>query len=325
MHASRELRDLTLGLLLDFSGGDPAFLDLFSADDRAVHIGTDQAEYFTGGLRARAILRQQLGELGRWHLAPGTVEAYEEGSVGWASTRFTATLADDRRFEARCTFVFRREGSAWRLIHSHKSFPMPNTALGVVLTTVMDEVAESIEIERPDLAAVTSTEGTLTIMFTDVESSTALNEALGDDVFVALLMRHHESMTSRTRGSGGTIVKSMGDGFMVAFPSARRAIECAIEVQRDAAEIGQIRVRMGLHTGEPQRRADDFYGRDVAYAARIASAAAGGEVLVSSLVHSLVAPSGFTFSESRALDLKGFEGEHTAHVVDWGRPGDGPP
>jgi class 3 adenylate cyclase len=75
---------------------------------------------------------------------------------------------------------------------------------------------------------------------------------------------------------------------------------------------------MGLHTGEPQRREDDFFGRDVAYAARIGSAASGGEILVSSLVRSLVEPSGaVVFSDSRTLELKGFDGPQTVHVVDW--------
>jgi len=315
---SREIRDLVLGFLLDFSKGDPTLLELFSAEKGAVHIGTDEAEYFTGGLRARAIFRQQLGELGQWRLAPGDVEAFEEGTVGWASCRFMATFRTDVALEARCTFVLHRENGAWKLVQVHKSFPTPNTAIGVALTTVFDEVAESVDIERPDLGSVTSAEGTVTIMFTDVESSTATNEAMGDDAFLPLIMRHNEIVLSHTTSAGGSVVKSAGDGFMLAFPSARRAVDCATAVQREVAQLGPIKVRMGLHTGEPQRRADDFFGRDVSYAARIGSVAAGGEILVSSLVRSLVEPSGSVgFGESRAVELKGFEGPQVVHVVDW--------
>jgi class 3 adenylate cyclase len=75
---------------------------------------------------------------------------------------------------------------------------------------------------------------------------------------------------------------------------------------------------MGMHTGEPTRDADDFYGRDVAYAARVGSAATGGEVLISSLVHSLVKPSGaFSFDGPRELELKGFEGPQPIYAVVW--------
>jgi class 3 adenylate cyclase len=75
---------------------------------------------------------------------------------------------------------------------------------------------------------------------------------------------------------------------------------------------------MGLHTGEPVRQADDFYGRDVAYAARIGSAARGGEILVSSLVKSLVEPSGsVSFEGPRQLELKGFNGPQDMFSVRW--------
>jgi class 3 adenylate cyclase len=81
---------------------------------------------------------------------------------------------------------------------------------------------------------------------------------------------------------------------------------------------GPIYVRMGLHTGEPIRHADDFFGRDVAYAARLGAAATGGEILVSSLVRSLVEPSGsFSFDGPRELELKGFEGPQPSFSVVW--------
>lgn len=106
---------------------------------------------------------------------------------------------------------------------------------------------------------------------------------------------------------------------MLAFPSARKGVECAMAVQRQVGELdGPIRVRMGLHTGEPVRHADDFYGRDVAYAARIGAAAIGGEILISGLVKSLVEPSGaFIFDGPRDLELKGFDGMQSIWAVRW--------
>lgn len=117
-------------------------------------------------------------------------------------------------------------------------------------------------------------------------------------------------------------MKFQGDGFRLAFGSARRAVECAIALQRGLTEIdipdAPIRVRIGVHTGEPVREADDFHGRDVAYAARVGSAAVGGEILVSSLVKSLIEPSGtFEFEGPRELELKGFEGAQSVFAVKW--------
>ena len=114
-------------------------------------------------------------------------------------------------------------------------------------------------------------------------------------------------------------MESQGDGFMLAFPSARRGVECAIAIQREISSFDdRLKVRMGLHTGEPRRRADHFYGRDVAYAARVGSAASGGEILVSSLVKSLVEPSGSVLFEGpRELDLKGFEGPQPVYADSW--------
>jgi class 3 adenylate cyclase len=156
-------------------------------------------------------------------------------------------------------------------------------------------------------------------MFTDIENSTATNEALGDDRFLPLLMRHHDIVAAQTRAASGTVVKSQGDGFMLAFSSARRGVECAIGIQREVSALdGPIYVRMGLHTGEPVRRADDFFGRDVAYAARIGAAASGGEILVSGLVRSLVEPSGsVSFDGPRELELKGFDGPQAVYAVEW--------
>lgn len=183
----------------------------------------------------------------------------------------------------------------------------------------MEAIAELIEKDRPDLAPMTSAEGTVTIMFTDMESSTAANEALGDDRFLPLLIQHNDIVTKQTASHHGTVVKSQGDGYMLAFPSARRAVDCAIAVQQQVADIaGPIRVRMGLHTGEPTRHADDFYGRDVSYAARLGAAAVGGEILVSSLVKSLVEPSGSVkFDGPRELELKGFDGPQPVFTVVW--------
>ena len=117
-----------------------------------------------------------------------------------------------------------------------------------------------------------------------------------------------------TEDHGGTVVKNQGDGFMLAFASARRAVACAQAIEAAVADTfrdpgSPIRVRIGLHVGETVHEADDHFGHAVNYAARVASAAEGGEIVVSSLVYGLLAQTGeFTFEPAREVELKGVEG-----------------
>lgn len=319
MKPSRELRDLALGNLHDLEHSDlTPLIESLSTSDGAVLIGSDPAEFYIGGRQIRAILKKQLEEIGKLTIETGTILAFEEGTVGWTSAPWTAKFQDGTAVGFRSTAVFHREEGAWKIVQHHISIGVSNPeAIGFELTTAIDEVAELVERERPELTSVASSDGTVTIMFTDLEASTAINEALGDDAFLPLLLRHNEIVRSNAESAGGSVVKSQGDGFMLAFPSARRGIECAIGVQHEVSALDtRLKIRMGLHTGEPVRQADDFYGRDVAYAARIGSAACGGEILVSSLVKSLVEPSGsILFEGPRQLELKGFDGPQAVYAV----------
>ncbi len=321
MKPSREVRDLVLGLLHDWANADPNWIELISRSDGAVGIGTDPAEFWVGGPQIRAIAKRQMEEIGRFKIEPGPILAFEEGAFGWASNQCTATFGEGTLLDFRMTFVFHREDGDWKIVQMHVSHARPNLAemLGLELTTSIEDVADLVERERPDLVPVASPEGTVTIMFTDIEASTAMNEAIGDDAFHPLLLRHHEIVRSRTESVGGTVVEQQGDGFMLAFPSARRGVECAIGIQQEVSAFDdRLKVRMGIHTGEPRRRAEHFYGRDVAYAARVGSAASGGEILVSSLVKSLVEPSGSVLFEGpRELELKGFDGPQPVYAVSW--------
>jgi class 3 adenylate cyclase/tetratricopeptide (TPR) repeat protein len=188
----------------------------------------------------------------------------------------------------------------------------------------IDAVASVVEEERPDLRGHTAPDGTVTILFSDIERSTELNERVGDRRFIGLLREHNTIVRDQVHAHGGFEVKSQGDGFMIAFSSARRGLDCAIAIQRAlAARIEEgaeepIRVRMGLHTGEAIRERDDFFGRNVVLAARIAAQAHGGEILVSSLLRDLTESAGdVAFGEPRELDLKGLSGTHVVHSVEW--------
>jgi len=225
-----------------------------------------------------------------------------------------------------------------------------------VLTSI-DRVAISVHAEKPDLRPHAAPDGTVTIMFSDIEGSTAMNERLGDKRWLELLREHNAIVRGQVRDYGGFEVKSAGDGFMLAFQSARRALECAIAIQRafggergvgarrrdeeaqpqGVADIegeiesetgpgasplqrskSEIRVRIGLHTGEAIKEGEDFFGRHVNLAARVAGQAKAGEVLVSSLLKELTESAGeFSFGEAREVELKGLAGKHRVFAALW--------
>lgn len=134
--------------------------------------------------------------------------------------------------------------------------------------------------------------GTVTFVFTDIEGSTALLERLGD-AYGDVLFRHHRLLREVWTAHGGAEVSTEGDAFFVAFGSASAAVSACAAAQAALAADSPagdepLRVRMGVHTGEPRIRDDDYWGSDVHYAARVASAAHGGQVLVSAATAALV-------------------------------------
>jgi class 3 adenylate cyclase len=169
-------------------------------------------------------------------------------------------------------------------------------------------------------------DGTVTVVFTDVEDFTGLSERLGD-IEASHRLRAHQALVRReVDAHGGVEVTCQGDGFMLAFDGARRALRAAVAIQRaidaDRAQAeAPMRVRMGLHTGEAIREDEDLFGRTVIVAARIAAAAHGGEILVSSVLRQLSDGSGeFAFGPPRAEPLKGLPGIHDLYPVAWQGP-----
>jgi class 3 adenylate cyclase len=179
--------------------------------------------------------------------------------------------------------------------------------------TSIDAVAASVYVDKPDLRSHASPDGTVTILFSDIEGSTEMTERLGDQRWLEVLHEHNAIIRERVAACGGFEVKSEGDGFMLAFQSARTAVRCAVDIQQALAERNDgadepIKVRIGLHTGEAikegdaQTGRDDFFGKHVILAARIASQAQGGEVLVSSLLKDLTDSGGeVEFGEGREV------------------------
>jgi len=187
--------------------------------------------------------------------------------------------------------------------------------LGAAVRSSIEDLADWAEVERPDLARLAPS-GKVAIVFSDIEESTALNERIGDRAWVRLISNHDKLVRRHVKEHAGHVVKSQGDGFMIAFAQPEQAVQCSIDVQRSLRRRPNgIRVRIGIHMGKSARRGDDLFGRNVAMAARVAGQADGGEILVSEVVRDAVSDEEITFDDGRDVELKGFSGSHRLYAV----------
>ncbi len=194
--------------------------------------------------------------------------------------------------------------------------------------TSIDIVAAAFNADRHHETEVPVSHGTTTIVFSDIESSTARAEQLGDQGWFDLLSKHNAVVRRRVEAYQGKEIKAQGDGFMLSFPSARGAVQCMTAVQQDLSAHNEehpdlpIRIRVGIHTGEAIVDGDgDLFGKHVILAARIANEASGGEILVSSLVRQIIEAHGdMQFGEGRVTQLKGLAGSYTVFPIQVGEP-----
>ena len=171
-------------------------------------------------------------------------------------------------------------------------------------------------------STVTQHAGTVTFAFTDIEGSTRLLQELGDEAY-AIVSRDHRRIVREAFGAaGGSEVDTQGDAFFYSFPRARDALAGAVAAQRALRSHGwpegrEVRVRMGLHTGEPHIGDEGYLGLDVVRAARIASAGVGGQILISETTRSLVGnvvPDGVAVLDLGEKHLKDVQHEHIYEV-----------
>jgi len=194
---------------------------------------------------------------------------------------------------------------------------MRNEGLGVVVKDSLEALARASQEDRTRLARLAGADGHVAIAFSDIEDSTVLNDQLGDAEWVKLLASHDKLVRSAVSARDGHIVKSQGDGFMIAFADAGEAVRAALDL-RAAIEAGDrrlrkrpIQVRVGVHIGTAIERDGDLFGRDVALAARVAAEAVGGEILVSDAIHDAVADEAdLHLIEAQTVELKGLPGVH---------------
>ena len=159
-----------------------------------------------------------------------------------------------------------------------------------------------------------------TFMFTDIVGSTNLAEALGDAAWERLLQRHDDIIREQVGRTGGMVVNSTGDGFFVAFDSARPAVDCAIGIQRALADHREKSgfappVRIGLHSAEASQRGGDYSGIGVHLAARVAALADGGEIVATA--DTLAEAGDVVASDAREATLRGVTAPVSVASIGW--------
>jgi class 3 adenylate cyclase len=153
-----------------------------------------------------------------------------------------------------------------------------------------------------------------TMLFTDIVGSTELAVSLGDRAWRDLLGAHNRDVRAVLDRFRGREVTTTGDGFLVVFDGAARAISAAVAI-RAGARARDLQVRAGIHTGEVEPVGGDNRGVAVHEAARIAAAAGPGEILVSSTTHLLTEPGAFALESRGERELKGLAGLRTVYAV----------
>lgn len=296
---------------------------ILSAGEVMRYVGSDDREDWSGAdvKRAFAAHMEELPDY-EFEVDVDTVEAFSSGSVGWGCARMSATFEGRQPVRLRHTAVYILEEGFWHAIQIHNSIGTRNEVVaGVALTNTLDELLAAMgEAEQAHLDEASS-HGVATLVFTDIEDSTSMAMALGDDRWSEVIAWHDDVVQRSTSERGGTVIKTLGDGALLSFGSARAAAQAAISIQEEISGSDSpeaIAVRIGIHSGDVVLADGDVLGHTVNTAARVASAAAGGEIVASQAVYGMLADlPDFDFGATREVQLKGIARIHEITPLHW--------
>jgi class 3 adenylate cyclase len=249
--------------------------------------------------------------------SPGTVTRMFDFMAGFDARQVLPTITAP-------TLVLHRAGDRWtppghgRYLAEHipgaHYVELPGSDhwwLGQDSDTLLEEIQEFLTGVRapsePDRVLTT-------ILFTDIVGSTESAASLGGERWRELLDRHDAVIRRQLARARGREIATRGDGFVATFDGPARAIRCAVAINEAMRPLG-LQVRAGLHSGECEVRGNDLGGLAVHIAARVAAAAQGGEVLVSSTVKDLVAGSGIGFADRGPHALKGVPDQWRLYAI----------
>lgn len=296
-----------------------ALKDYLSNSSDLRFIGTGEDEFWKGQV-VRDGVGDFIGEMPEpdiWEVLEE--EAHENGETGWSSfVHKVGFPGHGDPFVVRTVLIFVLEGASWKIINRHASLPFPNVDfVGSEQLAIQSLVNAALE-DGPELV---QTEGLASVLFTDVEGSTALAAAIGDKRWSNFINRHFQNIESIVHSHRGQFVKSLGDGTMSSFPSANEALLAAIKIQGTVTSTDvepRLGLRVGIHTGDIVLERGDFFGTVVNKAARITASANAGEILVSDVTRAMVGgKKDFSFEAAISVPLKGLPGDHTIHRLEW--------
>jgi class 3 adenylate cyclase len=188
--------------------------------------------------------------------------------------------------------------------------------------TSIDVIASALEPVTPMLSRMSSPDGAVTLMLSDIADAGAAAEALGPERWEQLVSDHHLLVERLVAGHDGQVMQFQDDGFLASFNSAHAGLHAAVELQRTftagPADQRSLAIRVGLHSGFVMGNPEQLMGRNVVLASRIAGQAKGGEILVSSAArdYTQTDPS-FAFEEHGEYHFKGLHGEHVVYALTW--------
>jgi class 3 adenylate cyclase len=188
--------------------------------------------------------------------------------------------------------------------------------------TSIDVIASALEPVMPTVERLSSPDGAITLMLSDIADADAAAERLGPERWERVLGDHHLLVERLVSQHDGDIVKFERDGFLASFNSAHAGLHAGVDLQRTFTGVGQdgqsLSLRVGLHSGFVIANPEQLLGRNVVLAARIAAQAKGGEILVSSTLKEYTeTDSSFRFELRGDHHFKGLLGEHTLYSVPW--------
>jgi adenylate cyclase len=288
---------------------------LFSGSEHLKYIGSAPDEYFEGRI-LREGYAQHVNEIPEARFIGQKIEAFAKDNFGWAFWLGNIHFVErNETFEYRFSFVFSLEYGIWKILQVHVSTPRSNFEVAGAEHHAFRDLIEAAKSG----GELSGAEGTTTIMFTDVANSTSLAAFLGDHAWSDVIATHFAELRSIIEEQNGTVVKTLGDGTMSSFDSARAALSASLAIQSAASSASRehaLQVRIGLHTGDVVQKEGDFFGNVVNKAARIAAIAEPGSIFVSDTTRNISeGNSDLQFKKLRPVELRGIKGKHTIYLL----------
>ncbi len=294
-----------------------ALTNLFSVSEHISYIGSSFDEFWSGKM-LRDGYADHADEVPDFAIKSFEVEAFESNNFGWASWIGMLHFPETGSVSIeRFTWVFTLEDGTWKIAHVHVSNPTSNIDNIGIEHRAFDALIQAAKEGYNHISG----EGTATVMFTDIADSSSIANSVGDRAWAVAINKHLEAVSEVIEENDGNIVKTLGDGTMSTFSSARAGMTAAKAIQilvTNAQREPQLKIRIGIHTGDVIKSNGDFFGTVVNKAARIATSANPGQILVSDATRSMVESGGeFEFESPISVALRGIEGNHSISTLQW--------